>query len=221
VLGGAALWGGHRKRLTPFERWATVLLLVAALAAIRNAVWFELAFAIAFPRLLDGAWPSRIELTAPVRKVNLLLGILAVAGVLAAVGAQASHPANWLDHGRTPAAAAAVAAAAGPNGIVLADEVDADWLLWEQPSLAGRVAYDVRFELFDARELGQIDLLDGDAHSMWRRCAAGASVVTFPGKQFLRAARRESLLGPGARVIVHTPTFIAVAQPPAGRFCTL
>lgn len=222
VVGGVALWGAHRKRLTPFERWAAIVLLVAALLAIRNAVWFEFALAIAFPRLLDGAWPSRIELTDGVRKVNVVLGIVAVGGVVAALVAQGSHPASWVQHGRTPAAAAAVARSAGAHGIVLADEVDSDWLLWQQPSLRGRIAYDVRFELLNARELKQIDLLDGVSHSAWLRCARGARVVTFPGPQFLRAARREDVLVPGTRVIARTPTFVAVEQPATGRpICTL
>ena len=222
AIGGVALWGAHRKRLTPFERWATLLLLVAAFAAIRNAVWFEFALAMAFPRLLDGAWPSRIQLTDGVRKVNVVIAALAAAGVVAALVAQGTHPASWIQHGRTPAAAAAVASAAGPRGIVIADEVDSDWLLWEQPSLAGRIAYDVRFELLNARELKQIDLLDGVSGSMWRRCASGARVITFPGKQFLRVAKREQVLAPGSRVVARTATFIAVQQPATGRpFCSL
>jgi hypothetical protein len=221
VLAGVALWGAHRSRLTGFERWATVLLLVAALTAIRNAVWFELALAIAFPRLLDGAWPSRIELTTGVRRVNVVLALVSVAGVVAAFGAQASHGSSWLHNGRTPDAAATVAAAAGTDGIVIADEVDSDWLLWERPELAGRIAYDVRFELFNARQLQQIDRLDGVSHSVWSRCASRARVVTFPGKQFLAAARREGVLAPGSRVIVRTRTFIAVEQPARGAFCKL
>jgi hypothetical protein len=221
ILGGAALWGAQRKRLTSFERWATILLAFAALSAIRNAVWFELAFAIAFPRLLDGVWPSRIELTKPVRRVNLALGGVAVASVLAAVVVQVSRSAPLVQEGRTPAGAAAVAASAGPHGIVLADEFDSDWLLWEQPSLAGRIAYDVRFELFDARELAQINRLDGVAHSVWQRCGSTARVVTFAGPRYLRAARREGVLAPGARVIVDMPRFVAVAQPARGAFCKL
>jgi hypothetical protein len=126
-----------------------------------------------------------------------------------------------VQNGHPPAAAARIAAAAGADGIVIADELDSDWLLWEQPSLAGRVAYDVRFELFGAREVGQIDLLDRVSHPVWRRCGSRARVVTFAGRQFLKVARREGVLAAGARVIVDTPRLVAVQQPPAGSFCKL
>jgi hypothetical protein len=221
VVAGAALWGSQRKRLTPFERWITVLLLIAALSAIRNGVWFEFAFAIAFPRLLDGVWPSRIEMTTPVRRVNLVLAGVALTAVVGAVVVSVSRPAAWFQNGRTPAVAAAVASAAGRDGIVLADEFNSDWLLWEQPSLAGRIAYDVRFELFDAREVGQIDRLDRVSHAAWMRCGSRARVVTFAGSKPLRAARREQILAPGSHVIARTRTVVAVQQPAVARFCRL
>jgi hypothetical protein len=221
ALVGVALWGAHRRRLTPFERWATVLLLIAALAAIRNAVWFEFALAIALPRLLDGAWPSRIELTDSVRRMNLILASVAVAIVLATVGAQAARSSAPDYGGRTPATAAVIAAAAGPRGLVLADEFDSDWLLWEQPSLAGRVAYDVRFELFNARQAREINSLDGLSHPVWARCGSRARVVTFAGERFLSAAQREGVLAQGARVILRSPTLVAVRQPAVDGFCKL
>jgi hypothetical protein len=222
VLIAAALWGAHRRRLTGFERWAMVLLLVAALTAIRNAVWFELALAIGLPRLLDGAWPSRIALTAPVRRVNLMLGGAAVAVVLAvASGVTALHPSAWFDSAHRPGTSATAAAAAGPDGVVLADQVDVDWLLWKQPSLAGRVAYDVRFELLDARELKQIQLLNAASHPVWRRCGSRARVVTFANLPSFQTAEREGVLAPGAKVILRTPTFIVVTQPPVDGFCKL
>ncbi|MDX6476752.1 MAG: hypothetical protein QOH95_2263, partial [Gaiellaceae bacterium] len=57
------LWSRHQRVLTSFERWAIVLLLVGAMSAVRNAVWFELAAAVSLPRLVDAAWPSLISLT--------------------------------------------------------------------------------------------------------------------------------------------------------------
>ena len=41
ALVAVGLWGAHRRTLTTFERWAIPLLLVAALAALRNGIWFE------------------------------------------------------------------------------------------------------------------------------------------------------------------------------------
>ena len=58
----SALWGARRRSLTSFEQLGDlVLLLVAAFAALRNGVWFELAAAVSLPRLLDALRPPRLD----------------------------------------------------------------------------------------------------------------------------------------------------------------
>ena len=47
----------------------------------------------------------------------------------------------------------AAATAAGAHGRVFANERYADWLVFEHPQLAGRIAYDSRFELLTSRQL--------------------------------------------------------------------
>ncbi len=216
AFGAAALWGGHRSVLTTFEKWAVPLLLLSALTAVRNGVWFELALAVSLPRLLDAAWPSKIRLTAGVRRVNVVLGAAALAAVIGLFAYQAARGPAWLDKSHPSAAAAsAVATAAGANGIVLSDDLHADWLLWQEPSLAGRIAYDVRFELFDAHELKQLDRLERASHPAWARCGAVASVVTFPDRRISRLVRAENVFAPGSRTIVDTKDFVAIAQPAA------
>ena len=74
---------------------------------------------------------------------------------------------------------------------MLADDRHADWLLWLRPELAGRIAYDVRFELFSAAELERIKLLEDSSRAARRRCGAGVSVVTFAPGSDMRVARRE------------------------------
>lgn len=198
----------HRRALTLFECWALPLLLAAALHAMRNVIWFELAAAIAVPRLLDAAWPARPP-SGDVRRVNLVVAPLAVIAVLAF--AVVHRPPLDPDAG----AAARVASQAGSHGIVLADDAHADWLLWEEPSLAGRVAYDVRFELFDAGELAQLRALHDGAPAAWRRCGSIARVVTFATPSTKRP------LGATAHPIVALPRFVAVIQSPAPGSCAL
>lgn len=214
-----ALWARHQRVLTSFERWAIPVLLVGAMAAVRNAVWFELAAVVSLPRLLDALWPSRIVLTPQIRRLNLLLGSAATLLSVSVLGSQLAHPSAPLRDGRSPAAAAAVAAAAGPHGIVLADDLHADWLLWEQPSLVGRVAFDVRFEFFDRRQLQEIVAVQKGLDPVWTRCGVRASVVTLPGATPARSARFQGSFAQGARRVVSTPGFSAVAQTPAGRSC--
>ena len=219
AFAAAALWGAHRKLLSPLERVFLPVLLATSLLAVRNAVWFELAAAVSLPRLLDAAWPSRVAPTPQVRRVNLIVGLVAVTSAVATVGAQLARSPGFLDATRPPAAAAAVSAAAGPNGIVLADDRHADWLLWLRPELAGRIAYDVRFELFTAPELRRLELLEHLSPAAWRRCGAGARVVTFASPAKARAARREGVVAAGARAIVSGPAFVALEQPGPAAGC--
>lgn len=197
----AVLFARHRRALTSFECWALPLLLAAALHAVRNVIWFELAVAIALPRLLDAAWPARAP-SADVRRVNLVVAPVALLAVLAF--AVVHRPPLDPD----AAAAARVASEAGAHGIVLADDAHADWLLWEEPSLAGRVAYDVRFELFDAKELAQLKALHDGAPAAWRRCGSLARVVTFASLSAERRVRPTTTTRP----LVALPRFVAVTQ---------
>jgi hypothetical protein len=215
-----ALWARHQRALTSFERWALPLLLVGALTAVRNTVWFELAVAVSFARLLDAAWPSS-AMSNGVRRVNLVLGSVATIAAVAVVATHLARPSSWFEEGASPAAAAAVAAAAGPGGIVLADDEHADWLLWEQPSVVGRVAYDVRFELFDRRQLVQIVALQRAASPVWARCGAGATVVTFAGNVELRRIAEAGVLAPGWRRIARGSQFAAIGQPAPKKPCQL
>ena len=214
-----ALWARHPRAVTSFERWAVVLLLLAAMTALRNAIWFELAAAITFPRLLDATWRMRPQNDA-VRRVNLFLGLFAATGVLALVAAQVARPQAWLQRDLPPSAAAAIARAAGPHGIVLSDDVHADWLLWQQPTLAGRLAYDIRFELFTAGELAALKGLQEGERTAWQRCGV-ARVVTFQTPAGLRRAANAGVLGPGVRTVVALPGLAAVARDPARDRCTL
>jgi len=219
AFGLVALWARHGPVLTSFERWALPVLLFGALTAARNCVWFELAAAVSFPRLLDAAWPSRIALTAGVRRTNVALASLALAALVAVAATQLTRPASWVERGRSPAAAGAVAKAAGPDGIVLADEEHADWLLWQQPSLAGRIAYDVRFELFDRREMVAIRSLLVGSHAMWARCGVTARVVTFAHPWTRKRIAAQNVLAKGARQVADADGFSAVVQPRAATTC--
>jgi hypothetical protein len=208
------LWAVRGRALTPFERLALPLLAVAAFTAARNTIWFELAALVALPRLLDARSELRAE-PASIERANTILALVGAAAAVAVCSLQLAGAQSRIDNGRPPSGAAAAAAAAGPHGIVLADDDNADWLLWLEPSLAGRVAYDVRFELFSSRELRQIQLLHSNARPVWRRCGSIARVVTFATPAAEQAARQAGVLAPGSRTIVDTPNFVAVVQPGA------
>jgi mannose/fructose/N-acetylgalactosamine-specific phosphotransferase system component IIC len=212
----ALLWIVRRSTLTTFEQWALPLLALAAFAAGRNTIWFELGAVVAIPRLLNARSQPVLE-PASIRRANSVLAAAAIAVALAVCTFQLAHANSRIERNRPSAAAAAVAAAAGSHGIVLADDAHADWLLWLQPSLVGRVAYDVRFELFSARELRQIQLLHDASRPIWRRCGATARVVTFESRKDEQAVRAADGLTDRSRTIVSTPSFVAIVQPVVGQ----
>jgi hypothetical protein len=80
-----------------------------------------------------------------------------VVGVAVAALGVALKPASWFTHQQYPAAAEnAAAAAARTGGKIFANESYADWLIFEHPQLAGRIAYDSRFELLTNRQLRSV-----------------------------------------------------------------
>ena len=93
-----------------------------------------------------------------------------------------------------PEAARLVArlAASDPSARVYSNERFADWLLWREPSLAGRIAYDVRFELLSAAELTAIARWRGRSGDDWRAAADGYRILVLdPSEE--RDVRKELL----------------------------
>jgi hypothetical protein len=212
-----ALLARSRRALPLFEQVALLVLLAAALDATRNAVWFALAVAVSLPRLLDAVRPPAPPAPAA-RRINL-----AMAPVAAAVGVLVwtAHVSGGLgDVTGSAADAAAIARAAGTHGIVLADDQHADWLLWQRPDLQGRVAYDVRFELFDTRQLARLVALRNGYAPLWKRCGGGFAVVTF-STVAERTVAQSGVLQPGARRIVDGAGLGAYAQRRPTAPCTL
>jgi uncharacterized membrane protein len=145
---------------------------VFGLLAVRNVIWFALAIAAILPSVLDVAWPSR---GAPrSRNFNLLVagfGLVFVLGVAVWVGAKADA---WVAQKYPPRLAATVSktASAYPRDKILVDEAWADWLLYEDPSLAGRIAYDIRYELLTESELDRLLTFQREQGPLWRTVAS-------------------------------------------------
>jgi hypothetical protein len=122
--------------------------------AIRSVVWFMLAALILLPVALDGVLVSQWG-SARYRYVNRLLVVAAPLVCAAVMIGSFAHPQRWFTHNYPAAAADRVAqiAARDPHARIFANERFADWLVLEHPALAGRIAFDGRFELLTANEL--------------------------------------------------------------------
>jgi hypothetical protein len=154
ALGFGAVWVLARNRqATGFEQIALLLLLVAGMLAMRNMVWFSLAAMIVLPKLLAASLPETDEGAGRAVRLGLPLAAATVAAAVALT--VVSRPSTWYDRGFAPEIAGAVAAAADRHeGVpVVADLGAADWLLWREPGLRGRIQYDARLELLSKQQL--------------------------------------------------------------------
>jgi hypothetical protein len=174
VFAGFWLLGRAGDRASTFEKLAFVGLTFLAFDAVRNCVWLALLSLVVLPRLLDA-------LRAPVVEPGRLIRLLALtmfAGVAVATIAVAFKPPSWITQNYPPAAADTAAKAAGAHGRIFANESYADWLVFGHPQLAGRIAYDGRFELLSSHQLRSVAAFRS-AVGDWRSTARDYRVLVL------------------------------------------
>ena len=146
---------GRRLRdFNTFELGVLLMTLVAGLVAARSIIWFAYAVLVLVPRALEKLWPARQRDRAmggvPFRAAvsTVLLGT-SLFFLLQPV----KDGVHW-----PGAATRAVAQAAqrDPSLRVLSNEEYADWLLFREPSLRGRVAFDGRWEILKPVEMSAV-----------------------------------------------------------------
>jgi len=205
ALGGLWLLGRTRRTASAFEQLAFVGLSLLALDAVRNAVWLALFALVVLPRLMDTLRSPAVE----PKSINRLLAIAMLVGVALATVIVAFKPASWFTKEQYPAAAENIAAtAAGTNERIFANESYADWLVFEHPQLAGRIAYDSRFELLTSRQLRSVVEFRNRVNG-WRSTIGGYSVLVLdevedhqPIKALLRAGEARVLARRGPVVVL-------------------
>lgn len=173
--------GGAGARLAPFERVAIVATIVLALTAYRNLAWFGLAATMLLPAAMGATSASDARPPRPAAAVSAAVGALAVVATLLAVARLDAT----LRERYPPAALDAVSRAAGaePAVRVFADLLYADWLLWQQPELAGRLSFDARLELLSAAELRRIARFDLQIGADWRAAAGDARLFVLQARE--------------------------------------
>lgn len=213
LLAFATVWclGRWGRRLSLFERAALLLTLASALTATRNIVWFGLAALMLLPLLVDEARSPSATGAHPA--VRLGLALTSIAGLVAAAAIVVAKPSGWYDHLWHGRAAAAVSAATrDPATRVFASDKYADWLLWREPKLAGRVAFDIRFELNTRTQVRRLYDYFNQIGTNWQAAARGYQVIVLDRsanekvRLALRRDRkiRETYLDPGIAVLVRT-----------------
>jgi hypothetical protein len=178
LVGGVWLLGRHGRRVPLYDKVALTLLGVSAVMSLRSIIWFGLAGVIVLAPLVDDVLAQTRSLTGRTSaRAGLAAGALAlVAGVIVFSSSPGSLERYWP---RPAAERVAILAAHAPNERVFAAGNYADWLLWTQPSLRRRIAYDARFELLHAGEFRELTDYRDRKGNRWRRAASGYDVFVF------------------------------------------
>jgi hypothetical protein len=212
-LAFATVWSVGRwgRKLSTFERLALLVTLASALSATRNIVWFGLAALVLLPVLLE---ETRISSAAGAHPaVRRALSLASLAGLAVTLVIVAAKPAGWYDHLWPNNAGAAISTATrDPATRVFASDKYADWLLWRNPKLAGRVAFDIRFELNSRAQIRRLSNYFGRIGPNWQAAARGYQVIVLgrdadePVRRSLRGDTqiRQTYISPDLAVLVRT-----------------
>jgi hypothetical protein len=178
LVSGVWLLGRHGRRVPLYDKVALALLGVSAVMSLRSIIWFGLAGVIVLAPLVDDVLAKTRSLTGRMSAhAGLAAGALAlIAGVVVFSSSDESLERYWP---RPATERVATLAARTPNERVFAEDIYADWLLWTQPSLRGRIAYDARFELLNAGEFKELSDYGDRKGNRWRRAASGYDVFVF------------------------------------------
>jgi hypothetical protein len=215
VLAGLGVWLllRNRRTITTFEQVALLLLFLAGVSALRNMVWFSFFALIVLPLPLGKR--LREVRGKESRTVKTALAAAAIAAVFVAGTAAASRPDSWLTSSVYPAAAAnavGAAAALDPTARIYSDVRFADWLLWARPELAGRIAYDARFELLSSAELEQLYRLQNRLTPQWTAAVGDHRLVVLSRGQGAATARA-LLTKDGVRSIYRDRSVVVLLRP--------
>lgn len=159
ALAFAIVWvfGKLGSRLRLFDALVLLMLTAASISAVRNVAWFGLAAIVLVPSMLTTLMPERHP--APRRpRVNLALVAIAVIFLLGSLVNVATRRAAWFESSYDARALRTVSTfvAAHPTVRVYADGHFADWLLWHDRALMGRINYDSRIELMSQKQLSAV-----------------------------------------------------------------
>lgn len=208
LLAGVIWVFGRSARRTPLlHHLALLVLALASVLALRSVVWFALGVIVLAPAAMGTA--SRPRPSSKRRTgLNLSLAGASLAVVLATLAVTAAKPISWFTRDYDLRAAREVASIvkSHPGAEVYAAERFGDWLLWEEPTLAGHIAYDVRFELLTDRQLRAIAAVGHEPSVL----APYGLLVLYPtGSHTTR-----TLLGrPGTHVILRSDRVVVAATP--------
>jgi hypothetical protein len=207
VLGGLWLLGRKGRALPLLDQLIFILGSLLAFDAIRNTPWIALIAVAVLPAPFD----RLLRPLALQRRPNRVLGMTVLALLAVGVVIVAASPASSFSRATPSGAVRAAADAAGREGRVFATSDYADRLLWSEPQLAGRVAYDDRLELLSGRQLAQLAIFQSALGRSWRSFARRYRVFVLSTSSD-RSLERELVRGLPARVVFRSPQVVVLRR---------
>lgn len=161
ILAFSTVWmlGRSASSYTTYERWLVGASVLIALLAVRNWTFASLVLVMLAPQGFDRALRKRPPRPAPATGAAIA-AVAAVAAAATMVGSLNASEPKLTRNFPAGAGRAAAAAASHPGAQVYAGIQFADWLLWAHPELAGKVVFDVRYELLKSSEVKRLVLFD-------------------------------------------------------------
>jgi len=216
ALAAVVLWlvARHGRVLTTMERWALLVTGVAGFMTIRGIVWFGFAAVLLVPKLLDER--SRRDSRPPSSPLLVTVAALCSGVAIAILSVQLTHLPRVLGESYPLSAARVVGTAVDRDETlrVFSSERYADWLLWEDPQLAGKLVYDVRFELFDAEHFARLAAFH-DQGAKSDKITDGARLLVLDRVED-RVAVRTMTRASGARILYRDANLAVILRKPVG-----
>ena len=202
------VWLG-RRRLTLFDVAVLALTFAGAVMAIRGIVWFALACMVFVPVAIGHTLESRNQ-GEPRRKLNVAISAVLAATLIAVAGSLFLRDESWFEEYWPQEAVETVRTELRPGDRVFAPDRFSDWLLWKIPELRGRIAYDVRFEVYDRAFFDRLAEYNGEAGD-WKSFADGYRITLVDETR--RSHTSDFLREPGARVVYRDDEITIVLRP--------
>jgi len=208
VTAAFAMWAiaRHRSRTTLWEQLALLALAAGSVDVIRNLLFFGLFTLMVLPVALGAGARADSDGQPAVRgrgAINALLAGTALAALLIASVVTMARPASTIElaYQRTRILTIVENVTRADSSLkVLTDVRFADWLLWRDQALSGRIANDARWELLTPAQMNGLQAVFTASGRNWKRGARGYRLLVLDEK-YEPAAVKAFRSEPGSRVL--------------------
>jgi hypothetical protein len=167
------------RKLTAYELAVLAVTLAGALEAERSIMWFGFACLIFLPPLVEHDGGRRGREPAARFRLGLVVGASLL--LLGALVQASSRPQSYYLRAYPKQASTVVAdyVSAHQGARVFATDRFSDWLVYEQPSLWGKLAYDSRWEQLTPTQIREVMSYTHQYGTDWERPTLGYRLLVI------------------------------------------